>query len=285
MGFAHDELTKQTRDLKEVRQQGEPAPSTAAEEAAAVGSSRQEQAVVMPGASALGAGPPLRRLPLRRCLPTPATCTPPLSCRPASRLKQVFDMCRLPHPELPDRHPSNRTLDGFNLWPAGQVRAGGPVVGKLAAASWHAGVPNSRTLPQQCQCCISRWPALCPTAPRPLSCRPCHAARVPGSNAGILYRDGALLVPAAGGVLCGAGHADDDAARLVRGEGRLGSTEEPCWCCAQASTAKAGWPAGFQAEQKRARYALAVLAGGRRPQCAAPAGVGGGVVRGRVWAA
>lgn len=35
-------------------------------------------------------------------------------------LKEVFDFCRVPHPELPEDHPSNRTIDGYNRWPAGQ---------------------------------------------------------------------------------------------------------------------------------------------------------------------
>ncbi|KAI7845092.1 hypothetical protein COHA_001457 [Chlorella ohadii] len=36
-------------------------------------------------------------------------------------LKEVFDFCRTPHPELPDKHASNRTMDGFNRWPEGQA--------------------------------------------------------------------------------------------------------------------------------------------------------------------
>lgn len=35
-------------------------------------------------------------------------------------LKEVFDFCHTPHPELPDDHPSNRTIDGSNRWPQGQ---------------------------------------------------------------------------------------------------------------------------------------------------------------------
>jgi hypothetical protein len=37
-------------------------------------------------------------------------------------LKEVFDVARVPHPELPNDHPDNRTVDGHNLWPPGQVR-------------------------------------------------------------------------------------------------------------------------------------------------------------------
>ncbi|NND44610.1 MAG: hypothetical protein HKN58_04760 [Xanthomonadales bacterium] len=32
-------------------------------------------------------------------------------------MKQVFDFGCVPHPELPDDHPENRTQDGWNLWP------------------------------------------------------------------------------------------------------------------------------------------------------------------------
>jgi len=32
-------------------------------------------------------------------------------------LKQIFDFCYVPHPELPASHPLNRTLDGHNRWP------------------------------------------------------------------------------------------------------------------------------------------------------------------------
>jgi isopenicillin N synthase-like dioxygenase len=38
-------------------------------------------------------------------------------------LKEVFDVSRVPHPDLPDTHPLNKTIEGFNLWPPGQVRA------------------------------------------------------------------------------------------------------------------------------------------------------------------
>eukprot|EP00887_Chlorella_sp_A99_P005736 scaffold1.g5736.t1 len=34
-------------------------------------------------------------------------------------VKQVFDFTRTPCPGLPDDHPANRTVDGFNRWPAG----------------------------------------------------------------------------------------------------------------------------------------------------------------------
>jgi hypothetical protein len=37
-------------------------------------------------------------------------------------LKEVFDLCRTPRPDLPDDHPANRTIDGYNRWPQGQVR-------------------------------------------------------------------------------------------------------------------------------------------------------------------
>ena len=33
--------------------------------------------------------------------------------------KEVFDFGFVPHPELPDEHPDNRSEEGFNLWPAG----------------------------------------------------------------------------------------------------------------------------------------------------------------------
>lgn len=32
-------------------------------------------------------------------------------------MKEVFDFGHLPHPELPDHDPANRTRDGFNQWP------------------------------------------------------------------------------------------------------------------------------------------------------------------------
>ncbi|EFN50719.1 hypothetical protein CHLNCDRAFT_10090, partial [Chlorella variabilis] len=35
-------------------------------------------------------------------------------------LKEVFDCGRVPHPELPDDHPDNRTIEGHNQWPPGQ---------------------------------------------------------------------------------------------------------------------------------------------------------------------
>ncbi|KAI3436008.1 hypothetical protein D9Q98_002065 [Chlorella vulgaris] len=35
-------------------------------------------------------------------------------------LKEVFDVSRVPHPELPDTDPLNKTIEGFNLWPPGQ---------------------------------------------------------------------------------------------------------------------------------------------------------------------
>ncbi|KAL4448553.1 hypothetical protein ABPG75_005772 [Micractinium tetrahymenae] len=35
-------------------------------------------------------------------------------------LKELFDFCRVPHPELPDDHPSNLTIEGYNRWPEGQ---------------------------------------------------------------------------------------------------------------------------------------------------------------------
>ncbi|KAK9817991.1 hypothetical protein WJX72_005406 [[Myrmecia] bisecta] len=35
-------------------------------------------------------------------------------------LKEGFDFGHKPHPELPDDHPHNRTLDGCNRWPGGQ---------------------------------------------------------------------------------------------------------------------------------------------------------------------
>ena len=37
-------------------------------------------------------------------------------------LKELFDFCCTPRPDLPDSHPANRTLDGYNRWPQGQVR-------------------------------------------------------------------------------------------------------------------------------------------------------------------
>lgn len=35
-------------------------------------------------------------------------------------LKELFDFCRVPHPHLPDDHPDNHTIDGYNRWPQGQ---------------------------------------------------------------------------------------------------------------------------------------------------------------------
>ena len=34
---------------------------------------------------------------------------------------QGFDVGNTPHPELPDDHEANRTIDGVNLWPPHQV--------------------------------------------------------------------------------------------------------------------------------------------------------------------
>jgi hypothetical protein len=36
-------------------------------------------------------------------------------------LKELFDVGRVPHPHLPDNHPENRTIEGVNRWPPGQV--------------------------------------------------------------------------------------------------------------------------------------------------------------------
>lgn len=36
-------------------------------------------------------------------------------------LKEVFDWCYIPHPELPSSDPRNHTIDGFNLWPDREV--------------------------------------------------------------------------------------------------------------------------------------------------------------------
>lgn len=47
-------------------------------------------------------------------------------------LKEVFDVSRVPHPELPDTDPLNKTIEGFNLWPPGQVRASALAVTCLA---------------------------------------------------------------------------------------------------------------------------------------------------------
>lgn len=35
-------------------------------------------------------------------------------------LKEIFDFCYVPHPDLPPDHPLNRTIDGTNRWPEGQ---------------------------------------------------------------------------------------------------------------------------------------------------------------------
>ena len=32
-------------------------------------------------------------------------------------LKEIFDFCYVPHPNLPPDHPSNKTIDGHNRWP------------------------------------------------------------------------------------------------------------------------------------------------------------------------
>lgn len=55
---------------------------------------------------------------------------------------QVFDFCHTPHPELPDDHPSNRTIDGFNRWPQGQVRGCLPSTPLLQTAR-HCVVPHA----------------------------------------------------------------------------------------------------------------------------------------------
>ena len=35
-------------------------------------------------------------------------------------LKEVFDWCYVPHPELDPEDPKNKTIDGFNRWPRGE---------------------------------------------------------------------------------------------------------------------------------------------------------------------
>lgn len=56
------------------------------------------------------------------CAPAMRALAHPLPPSP-----QLFDFCRVPHPELPDDHSDNRTIDGFNRWPEGQVwKTGGP---------------------------------------------------------------------------------------------------------------------------------------------------------------
>ena len=51
----------------------------------------------------------------------PVAYAPPFQVRD---LKELFDCCHVPHPDLPDDHPSNKLeIEGFNRWPAQPVRA------------------------------------------------------------------------------------------------------------------------------------------------------------------
>ena len=64
-------------------------------------------------------------------------------------LKEVFDFCRTPRPDLPDSHPANRTLDGYNRWPQGQVRAASVSCSSCSSCALgsqvacHAGLPRA----------------------------------------------------------------------------------------------------------------------------------------------